>query len=101
LVAWLKIAQLDPVIFFDGPDRVRWCAGDRLAGFQRDLNQIGCRQRDNSNGDDVAGALSDRWARSDFADRIRTKLNKHEAISVQLAEISVPNYRLLGNTNSH
>ncbi len=68
LVAWLKIAQLDPVIFFDRPDRVRWCAGDRLASCQRELNQIGCRQRDNSGGEDVTGALGDRRTGSDFAD---------------------------------
>ncbi len=48
---------------------MRWRAGDRLAGFQRDLFQIGCREHDDSGGDDVAGAVGDRWAGSDFADR--------------------------------
>jgi len=83
VVVRLKIAQFDPAIFFDRPNRVRWRAGDRIAVFRLDLNQIGCRQRDASGGDNVAGALGDRWAGCDLADGIRIKLSKHEAISVQ------------------
>jgi hypothetical protein len=81
-------------------DQFRFERG-RFAGLQRDLNEIGCRQRDDSGGDDVAGGAGDRWAGSDFADRIRTKLSKHVAISVQSAEIGVPICRLLWNNHSH